>query len=127
MNSKDKAYLSVSAGIEKKGSDPVILDLRELFFITDYFIILSGNSDRHVRSIADFIEEVLYKKGFLPLSIEGFSEGKWILMDYDDIIIHIFQKEVREFYDLEGLWIDVPREDVYEEELIKIMKGRNLL
>jgi ribosome-associated protein len=123
MNSKKKAYLAIFAGMGKKGIDPVILDLRGLSSITDYFIILSGNSDRHVMSIAEHIEEVLYKKGILPLSIEGASEGRWILMDYDDIIIHVFKKDVREFYNLEGLWVDVPREEVYEDDIKRIMKG----
>jgi len=83
----------------------------------DYFIICSGQSSRHVQGIASFIEESLAKEGIYPLGIEGFTQGSWILMDYNEVIIHIFYKPIREFYDLEGLWSSAKRIEAQTEEL----------
>lgn len=83
--------------------------MRKISSFTDYFIILSGNSDRHVQGIADSIETEMKKIGIIPLGIEGFTEGKWILIDYSDVIVHIFYAPFRNFYDLEKLWADAPR------------------
>ena len=79
---------------------------------TDYFFICSGTSDRQVQAIAEGIQEVLEGKGIRALGLEGTREGKWILIDYEDVVVHIFLEPVRQFYDLEGLWMDAPRINV---------------
>ena len=86
----------------------VLLKVRELSSFADYFIICSGTSDRQVRSIADHIEERLKKEGVLPLGIEGRQGGQWILMDYGEVIFHVFYEATREFYDIERLWAEAP-------------------
>ena len=97
-----------NAALDKKAKNLIILKIKELSSFTDYFIICSGTSDRQVKGIATSIEETLKKAGMLPLGIEGKDSGNWILMDYGDVIIHIFYEPTREFYDIERLWSDVP-------------------
>lgn len=99
----------VKAALGKKALDPVVLDLRQLTSITDYFIICSGQSNRQASAIADFIHLTLKEQDINPLSIEGFKEGHWVILDYGYVIIHVFHEPVREFYDLEGLWSDAIR------------------
>jgi ribosome-associated protein len=111
-DSKTKSLLCLKAAIEKKAQDPVLLELKGVTSFTDYFLLCTGKSDRQVQAIAQAIEEALKKKGFRPLGQEGMREGKWILMDYVDVVVHIFLEPVRRFYDLEGLWIDAPRIDL---------------
>jgi ribosome-associated protein len=84
----------------------VVLDVRGLTSIADAFVICSGRSNRQVSAIADHIERFLKQKGLHPLGVEGKNEGHWVLMDYGDVIIHVFYSETRAFYDLEGLWVD---------------------
>jgi ribosome-associated protein len=117
-DSKTKSLLCLKAAIEKKALDPVLLELREISSFTDYFLLLSGKSDRQVQAIAKAIEEALDKRGIRPLGQEGILGGKWVLLDYEDVVVHIFLDPVRKFYDLEGLWIDAPR--------IDLQKGVNL-
>jgi len=104
-----KYILCANAALEKKALDLIILDIKEISSFADYFIICSGNSSRQVQAIASTIEINLKKKGIYPLGIEGFNEGQWILLDYEDIIIHVFYQPLREFYELERLWADAPR------------------
>ena len=108
-DSWEKAVLLSRFALEKKASDLVLMEVRELTSIADYFIICSGRSDRQVQSIAQGIEENLGKQGIYPLSVEGLPRAQWVLMDFSDVIVHIFYRPVREFYDLEGLWGDAPR------------------
>lgn len=96
----------VKAVLERKAEAVVVLDVRELTSVADAFIICSGRSNRQVTAIADSVQRTLKKQGFRPLSVEGKSEGQWVLMDYGDVIIHIFYETVREFYDLDGFWRD---------------------
>ena len=114
MDSKGKALLCTNAALSKKAQNLVILEMNKLGSVADYFIICSGRSDRQVQAIAYSIEESMKKQGILPLGIEGFSEAKWILLDYNDVIIHVFYDPIREFYDLEGLWSDAQRVEIYE-------------
>jgi ribosome-associated protein len=95
--------------LDHKAIDLAILEVKNLSSFTDYFVISSGNSDRQVQAIASHIEEKLGKQGFHPLGIEGKREGRWVLLDYGDVIIHIFYHPIRDFYDLERLWSDAPR------------------
>ncbi len=101
--------LYVQAAIGKKAEAVVVLDVHELTSIADVFIICSGRSNRQVSAIADHIQRYLKDKGIRPLSIEGRKEGLWVLMDYGNVIIHVFYEETRSFYDLEGLWVDAKR------------------
>jgi ribosome-associated protein len=114
-DSRERALLCINASLEKKAKDLTILNLKEISAFTDYFIICSGTSDRQVRAIAAAIQENLKKAEILPLGIEGEAAGRWVLMDYDDVIIHIFLESVRTFYDLERLWAEAPRMTVPEE------------
>ena len=111
-DAKTKSLLCLKAAIEKKAQNPILLELKGIASFTDYFLLCSGKSDRQVQAIAEGIEEALKKKGIRPLGQEGIREGKWILLDYEDLVVHIFLEPVREFYDLEGLWVDAPRIDL---------------
>lgn len=87
-----------------------MLDVAETLVITSYFVIATGSSDRQVRSIADEVEDVLRERGGVkPIGREGEREGKWVLLDFADVVVHVFQPEERDFYRLEKLWSDVPR------------------
>jgi len=118
-DSKTKSLLCLEAAIEKKAQDPVLLELKGIASFTDFFLLCSGKSDRQVQAIAQAIEEALKKKGNRPLGIEGVEEGKWALLDYGDVVVHIFLEPVRKFYDLEGLWIDAPRIEIEEGATIE--------
>ncbi|HEU4340356.1 MAG TPA: ribosome silencing factor [Candidatus Binatia bacterium] len=109
ISSWDKTLLLARAALEKKAGDLVVMEVRELTSIADYFIICSGRSDRQVQSIAHGIEESLRQAGQSPLSVEGTTRGHWVLMDFTDVIVHVFYEPVREFYDLDGLWGHAPR------------------
>ena len=111
-DSRTKSLLCLKAAIEKKALNPVLLELKEITSFTDYFLLLSAKSDRQVQAIAQAIQEALKMKGIRPLGQEGTFGGKWILMDYEDVVVHIFLEPVRKFYDLEGLWVDAPRIDL---------------
>ncbi len=100
--------------LERKAYDLVVMEVRDLTSIADYFIVCSGRSDRQVQSIAQGIEENLRGTGVRPHSVEGAARGQWLLMDFFDVIVHIFYEPVREFYDLEGLWSDAPRAQLPE-------------
>ncbi len=114
-DSRQRALLCINASLEKKAKDLIILKVKEISAFADYFIISSGTSDRQVRAVATAIQENLKKAGILPLGIEGEAAGQWILMDYNDVIIHIFLDAVRTFYDLERLWSEAPRMAVPDE------------
>jgi ribosome-associated protein len=110
-DSKEKSLFCAKAALEKKAFNVTILELKKASSLTDYFLICSGRSDRQVQAIAESIEEKMSEMGARPLGEEGMREGRWVLMDYDDVVIHIFYDPVRRHYDLEGLWIEAPRID----------------
>lgn len=114
VSSWDKALLLTRFALEKKARDLVVMEVTRLTSIADYFIICSGSSDRQVQSIAQGIAENLGTAGLSPLSVEGAQRGHWVLMDFSDVIVHIFYEPVREFYDLEGLWGQAPRVELPE-------------
>ena len=101
--------LYIEAASAKKALDLVVLDVAELTSIADVFIICSGRSNRQVKAIADSIVVNLKTHKIKPLSVEGTAEGHWVLLDYGHVIIHVFYEPVREFFDLEGLWMDAKR------------------
>ncbi len=113
----DKSSLEIAqilsrAALEKKAEDLVVLDVRGISSFADYFVIMSGRSTRHVQGLADTIGQYASKKRMTQGKVEGFTEGHWVLLDYNDVVVHIFYHESRQFYDLEGLWHDAPRVDV---------------
>lgn len=101
--------LAVQTIAAVKGLEPVALEVKGLCSFADYFLICSGNSRRHVLALAEHLEEALRRAGTKPLGVEGLQEGLWVLMDYNDVVIHIFSQPHREFYNLEGLWAEAPR------------------
>ena len=109
---EEKILLAGKAVFEKKGLDLVIFDLRGISDIADYFLICSGASDRQLRAIADAIEDALLKIGIKMDHKEGYQESSWILLDYGDLVAHIFNEDKRQYYDLERLWGDAPQVDL---------------
>jgi ribosome-associated protein len=122
---KERLLLCINASLKRKAKNLTILNVKEISSFADYFIICSGTSDRQVQSIAASIRENLKEYGIIPLGIEGESLGKWVLMDYEDVIIHVFYEPIRDFYDLERLWPDAPRMEVGDEvtEMTALGKG----
>ncbi|MDD2401890.1 MAG: ribosome silencing factor [Clostridia bacterium] len=108
MNNKDIVISVCKAIDDKKGRNIEILELGEVSLIADYFIICSGNSRIQTRAITDKIEDDMKDNGYDISRREGYSEGRWILLDYGFLIVHIFQEEERQFYNLERLWGDAP-------------------
>jgi ribosome-associated protein len=109
ISSWDKALLLTRAALEKKACDLVVLDVHEQTSIADYFIVCSGRSDRQVQSIAQGLEDDAAEAGVKPFAVEGAQRGHWVLMDFSDVIVHVFYQPVRKFYDLDGLWGHAPR------------------
>ena len=107
----NKAMLIAAAAIDKKAEQPVILEVKEQSDVADYFVICSANSDRGVKTVAENIEKVLKENKIKIFNIEGTQLRKWILIDTYDVVTHVFYEPLREFYDLEGLYIDSPRID----------------
>ena len=106
----DGALRALNLALEKKGLEPVLLDVRQLCSFCNYQLVLSGRSDRQVDAIADGIESGLKQDGLRPISAEAArSSGQWALLDYGDFVVHVFLHSAREHYDLEGLWNDAPR------------------
>lgn len=114
LKSDEKLDIIKRACEDKKGIDLKVLNIRKLTPIADYFVIVSGNSSAQVIALADEIEEKISKAGETEFSKEGYRGGRWILLDLGDIVVHIFHKEEREFYDLERLWTD-NREKIKDE------------
>ena len=110
ITTAEKVQLCVRTLLEKKALDIVVLDVRAMSSFADFFIICSAGSHRQVTALAGHLEEILRQQGVRPLGIEGTQEARWVLVDCNDVIIHIFYQPWREFYDLEGLWLEAPRE-----------------
>ena len=104
-----KALNCARVAIDKKAENMKILNLTDLSGFTDFFVVCSGASDRQVQAIADTVENEMHSKGHELVSKEGYSDGRWVLLDFGDVIVHIFMEALREYYDLENLWADAPR------------------
>lgn len=104
--------VAAQAALNRKAENLVGLDMREVTSFADEFILATGTSNRHVRAVADAVQEEAKAFGRRPLGTEGYNEGRWILIDFGDVIVHIFQEEVREYYDLERLWSEAPALDL---------------
>ena len=107
--SREKSLVCARAAIDKKAENVKVLDLTDISGFTDYFVICSGTSDRQVQAIADAVGHAMRSSGRELLSSEGYAEGRWVLMDFGDVVVHVFLDALREYYDLEALWGDAPR------------------
>lgn len=106
---KGQALVAAEAAASKKGDDTLVLDVGEILAITDFFVVTSGANDRQVKAIVEEIERRLKEEGLAPLRVEGADDRRWVLIDYGDFWVHVFQQETRDFYGLERLWSDAPR------------------
>jgi ribosome-associated protein len=109
LTAEQAARTAASAADSKKGTDIVALQVTDLTSIADYFVLVTGGSSPHVNALFEAVDEALSHAGREPLHVEGRGEANWILMDYGDVVVHIFMEEVRGFYGLERLWGDAPR------------------
>lgn len=109
MQALEKAKKIAECLDNKKGRRITVLEVGELTSISDYFVIASGGSAAQVKAMADEVEEKLREVGFAPVHMEGYQVATWILLDYSDVVVHIFLEETREFYDIERLWTDAKK------------------
>ena len=109
------AIRAAQAALKKKAVDLIVLDLNGLTIIADYFVICSGESTTQVKAVAEFIEQEFAKKGLKLLGMEGLDYGHWVLLDYGDVIVHVFETETREYYGLEKLWMDANTLEIDED------------
>jgi ribosome-associated protein len=107
----DLACAAARAASDKQGDDVLVLDVRDLITITDYFVIASGSSERQVKTISEEVQRVLKSRGVKPVRVEGATTSQWVLLDFVDLVVHVFNEEQRDYYRLERLWIDAPRVD----------------
>lgn len=112
--SKNMARIAYQALDDKKGEEIKVIDISQISVIADYFLIANGNSDSQVRALVDSVEEALGKAGYEVKQREGYGAGSWVLLDFGDIIVHVFDKENRLFYDLERIWRDGKAVDISE-------------
>ena len=117
-SSLELARFAALAALDKKAEDLVVLDVRGLSSFTDFFVIMSGRSTRHVQGLAQAVDAVLRHKNVKDGNTEGLNEGHWVLLDYNDVIVHIFYSEDRSFYNIEGLWHDAPIVEIAPEEVV---------
>lgn len=117
MNEKELMMLAVKAADDKKAEELVVLDMKGISAISDYFIICHGNSDKQVQAIAREVKDQALQNGNNVKRLEGFDEARWVLVDLGDVVVHVFHREERGYYNLEKLWGDAPSLDVYGELL----------
>ena len=117
-SSLELARFAAQAALDKKAEDLVVLDVRGLSSFTDFFVIMSGRSTRHVQGLAQAVDAALRHKNVKDGNTEGLGEGHWVLLDYNDVIVHIFYNEDRNFYNIEGLWHDAPRVEMGPEAAV---------
>ena len=109
IKSKEKAIALAHAAQEKKAQNTELIEIKALSDIADYFLVCSTDSDRGVKTIVDNVEQKLKQMGERAIGVEGYTEGRWVLIDAADVVVHVFYEPLRKFYDIEGLWIDAPR------------------
>ncbi len=115
-NSKDLVRYIAKIALNKKGTNITVLDLRKISTMVDYFVIITGTSDVHAKAISDDIVMKLRENGIRKWHIEGYSYGHWVLLDYVDVVVHIFLEDERVYYNIELLWGDAPMEKIEEED-----------
>ncbi|HET9953434.1 MAG TPA: ribosome silencing factor [Polyangiaceae bacterium] len=108
-DAKRIALLAAEAGLDKKASEVEIIDVRGKVDYADYLVLMTGHSDRHVSAIAEGVDHSLGTKNFHSISVEGLQRGEWVLIDFVDVVVHVFQERTRSLYDLDGLWMDARR------------------
>ena len=113
---RDLALKAAEAALQKKAQDIDILELIGITVIADYFVICSGESTTQVKAIVDFMEHELMLQGIRPIGKEGLNYGHWALLDYGDVVIHVFEKETRDYYSLEKLWMDAKTIEFHEDQ-----------
>jgi len=118
LTAREMALTAGKIALSKKASEVKVLDLRELTSVTDYFVLCSGELDVHVKAISDAIMEGLRKKKLRVWHVEGYDARRWVLLDYVDIVVHVFDREARQFYGLERLWGDAPVE-LLDEQMVE--------
>jgi ribosome-associated protein len=111
----ERVCAALHAASEKKAIEPVVLDLRDIASFTDYFVIVSGQNERQVQAVSDEIYEHLKKTGETAARVEGYKTAEWILLDYGDFVVHVFEQKARQFYDLERLWRESKRVELPAE------------
>lgn len=116
MDTKDFVYKIVGLIQNKRGHQIRVFDLQKLTPLADYFVICSGDSGTHVKAIADEVDKKLADEGIKCYYKEGYNTLSWVLLDYFDVVVHIFKNETRQFYNLEKLWGDAPVEEIEEEQ-----------
>jgi ribosome-associated protein len=114
-NLDERVLAALHAASEKKALEPVLLDLREIASFTDFFVIVSGANERQVQAISDEVYETLKKSGHAAARVEGYKTAEWILLDYGDFVVHVFEQKARKFYDLERLWRESKRVELPAE------------
>jgi ribosome-associated protein len=118
VEAKEKAIICGRYADDKKAKDVDIIELIGLTDIADYFVLASGTSDRHVRTIAENIEQGLKQEGIRPFSVEGYDAGRWVIIDYQNVVVHVFLESLRELYDIESLWLEAKRYRLEKENQI---------
>jgi ribosome-associated protein len=116
LHSKERALYCAAYALEKKAFNVRVLEVKGISTLTDYLLLATGRSDRQVQAVAESVRLGLKKEhATSPLAIEGMNEGRWVLIDYGDVMVHVFQEPVREFYDLDGLWSEASEVPIPEE------------
>jgi ribosome-associated protein len=108
-SARPTAVAIAKAALDKKAEDVTVLDVRGLTSYADYFVVMTADSDRQASAIADHVEQTMKQQGVTKVGVEGYETGRWILVDYGDVVAHVMNRESRGFYDIEGLWADAPR------------------
>jgi ribosome-associated protein len=111
LPSPDLARRIATLAAERRGDEILVLDLRQISTACDFFVLVSGLSEPHLSGIADHLEDTLREEGIRPWHVEGRQNRKWILLDFVDVVVHLFQKDTRDYYRLENLWSEAPREE----------------
>jgi ribosome-associated protein len=123
ISSRERALHAVEAALTKNALQPVLLDVSSLSSYTDYILILSGRSVRQVEAVSEAIEQGMKARGHEPLGVEGDRGAQWVLLDYGDVVIHVFHHPLREYYDLEGLWSDAAAVDLDVPEELRLARN----
>ncbi len=115
-DARTRACICASVASDNRGRDACVLDLRKLTAMVDYFVIATGTSRRQIHAMADEIDRVMNEHGEQKIGIEGYRESRWVLLDYGDVVVHLFDDDTRRYYDLENLWGDAPRVEWNHEQ-----------
>lgn len=116
LSSKDLATQTANLALDKKANDVVIMDLRGLTPVTDYFVLCTGESDLQIKAIVDHVDDSLRTEDTKPYHVEGYDQLNWVLLDYVDVVVHVFLAETRDYYGLEKLWADASVQEVCDAD-----------